>query len=102
LEALGCIDCHATKVPGHVESWKTSRMAHAGVSCYDCHVVEKSSPLASQCEGTRGTDTYISPMVSSKTCSRCHSQEVEQFLKSGHERPGLCPLARLFPVTDFR
>ncbi|MBC2745381.1 MAG: beta-ketoacyl-ACP synthase [Desulfosarcina sp.] len=59
-------------------------MAHAGVSCYDCHVVEKSSPMASQCEGTKGTSTFISPMVSSKTCSRCHPQEVEQFLKSGH------------------
>ncbi len=83
-EALSCINCHATKVPGHVESWKAGRMAHAGVSCYDCHVVEKSSPMASQCEGTKGTSTFISPMVSSKTCSRCHPQEVEQFLKSGH------------------
>ncbi len=83
-EALGCINCHAKKIPGHVESWKAGRMSHAGVSCYDCHVVEKSSPMASQCEGTKGTDTYISPMVSSKTCSRCHPQEVEQFLKSGH------------------
>lgn len=83
-EALNCIECHATKMSGTVEGWKTSRMSHAGVSCYDCHVVEKSSPMASQCEGTKGTGIYISPMVSSKTCSRCHPQEVEQFLKSGH------------------
>jgi len=83
-EALSCIECHAKKIPGTVESWKTSNMSHAGVSCYDCHVVEKSSPMASQCEGLKGTKTYISPMVSSKTCSRCHPQEVEQFLKSGH------------------
>jgi hypothetical protein len=83
-EALGCIECHAKKMPGVMEGWKSSRMSHAGVSCYDCHVVDKSSPMASQCEGVKGTGTYISPMVSSKTCSRCHPQEVEQFLKSGH------------------
>ena len=45
-EALSCIECHATKVPGTVAGWKTSRMSHAGVSCYDCHVVDKSSPMA--------------------------------------------------------
>lgn len=83
-EALQCIECHIGKMSGTVESWKSSRMAHAGVSCYDCHVVDKSSPMASQCEGIKGTSTFISPMVSSKTCSRCHPQEVEQFLKSGH------------------
>lgn len=83
-EALSCIECHAKKMPGVAEGWKSGRMSHAGVSCYDCHVVEKSSPMASQCEGIKGTDTFISPMVSSKTCSRCHPQEVEEFLKSGH------------------
>ena len=81
-EARGCIECHAKKTPGIAESWKHSGMAHASISCYDCHVVEKTSPMASQCEGVKGTDTFISPMVSSKTCSRCHPQEVEQFLKS--------------------
>ena len=83
-EALSCIECHSKKMAGIFEGWKAGRMSHAGVSCYDCHVVEKTSPMASQCDGLKGTDTYISPMVSSKTCSRCHPQEVEQFLKSGH------------------
>ena len=83
-EALSCIECHAKKMPGVMEGWKSSRMSHAGVSCYDCHVVAKNSPMASQCEGVKGSNIYISPMVSSKTCSRCHPQEVEQFLKSGH------------------
>ena len=83
-EALGCIECHLKKMPGTVESWKNSDMSHAGISCYDCHVVEKSSPMASQCEGVKGTDIYISPMVSSKTCGRCHPAEVEEFLRSGH------------------
>jgi len=85
-EARGCIECHAKKTPGIAESWKHSGMGHASISCYDCHVVEKNSPMASQCEGVKGTDTFISPMVSSKTCSRCHPQEVEQFLKSGHAK----------------
>jgi len=83
-EALSCIECHGKKMPGILESWRASRMASAGISCYDCHVVEKTSPMASQCEGLKGTKIFISPMVSSKTCSRCHPQEVEQFLKSGH------------------
>lgn len=85
-EAIKCIQCHAKKMPGIVEGWMGSRMSHAGISCYDCHVVQKSSPMASQCEGLKGTDIFISPMVSSKTCSRCHPQEVEQFLKSGHAK----------------
>ncbi len=83
-QAASCIECHVKKMPGIVDSWRGSRMSHAGISCYDCHTVEKTSPMASQCEGLKGTDIFISPMVSSKTCSRCHPQEVEQFLRSGH------------------
>jgi len=82
--AKDCVECHAKETPGIVEGWKSSRMAHAAVSCYDCHVVSGSSPMAGQCEGIRGTKIYISPMVSSKTCSKCHPSEVEQFLRSGH------------------
>ncbi len=85
-EAIKCIECHAQKTPGIVESWKTSRMAHTGVSCYDCHVVPKSSPMASQCEGVRGTNIYTSPMVSSKRCGKCHPTEVHQFEKSAHAK----------------
>jgi hypothetical protein len=83
-EAASCIECHAKKMSGIIESWKKSKMAHAGITCFDCHMVEKTSPMAGQCEGLRGTDVYISPMVSSKTCERCHPAETEQFLKSGH------------------
>ncbi len=91
-EALQCIECHSKKMPGTVASWKESRMSHAGVSCYDCHVVDKNSPMASQCQGIKGTDIYISAMVSSKTCSKCHPQEVEQFLKSGHAKLASMPV----------
>ncbi|MBU4264295.1 MAG: beta-ketoacyl-ACP synthase [Proteobacteria bacterium] len=83
-EAAKCIECHANKTPGIIASWKQGKMGHANITCYDCHGVEKTSPMASQCSGIKGTNTYISPMVSSKTCERCHPAEVEQFLKSGH------------------
>ena len=36
--------------------------------------------------GLKGTNTYIFSKVSSKTCSRYHPQEVEQFLRSGHAK----------------
>jgi len=83
-EAAKCIECHAEKTPGIVEDWKLGNMASAGISCYDCHVVESNSPMASQCSGLKGSQTFISPMVSSATCARCHPSEVDEFLKSGH------------------
>ncbi len=85
-EAAACVNCHAEKTPGVVAGWAEGVMAKEGVSCYDCHRVEKSSPMASQCAGLKGTETYISPMVSSKTCAQCHAEEVEQFLQSGHAK----------------
>lgn len=91
-EAAECIECHTKKTPGIVMAWKGSKMSHAGVSCNDCHTVEKTSPMASQCEGLRGKKVYISPMVSSKTCSRCHPEEVDQFLKSGHGKLASAPV----------
>ena len=90
--AKSCIECHSQKTPGIIENWKNGKMGHATVSCYDCHVVEKDSPMASQCEGLRGTNIYTSPMVSSKTCSKCHPREVEQFLTSAHARLAGNPL----------
>ena len=91
-EAAKCIECHSRKTPGVVEAWKEGKMGHAGIGCYDCHVVAKTSPMASQCSGVKGTNTYISPMVSSKTCERCHPTEVEQFQKSGHARLAGAPV----------
>lgn len=91
-DAAKCIECHAKKTPGIVESWKKGKMGHAAISCYDCHTVAKDSPMASQCEGVRGTEIFISPMVSSKTCERCHPAEVKQFLKSGHARLAGAPV----------
>ncbi len=93
-DALKCIECHAKETSGIVAAWKTSRMAHAGVSCYDCHVVHKGSSMASQCDGIKDTRPKIhtSPMVSPKTCERCHPSEVEQFSKSSHAQLAGAPV----------
>lgn len=83
-EASKCIECHAQKTPGIIEAWKQGKMGHANITCYDCHVVDKNSPMASQCSGIKGSKTFISPMVSSKTRGRCHPTEVKQFQQSAH------------------
>ncbi len=81
-----CIACHKDKNPGIIADWKDSRHAHVGVSCIDCHGKEKDSPMAYQCEGIEGTDSYISVLVPPSTCGRCHAREQEQFNESGHFR----------------
>jgi len=89
-EGQKCVECHAEKSPGIVADWKMSRHGHVAVSCIDCHKVEAESPMAAQnCPGVKGTDIYISVMVTPKTCARCHSQEVDQFSVSGHYRAAL-------------
>jgi len=89
-EGKKCIECHAEKQPGIVADWKSSRHGHVNVSCIDCHGVDKGYEMASQsCPGVRGTETYISVVVTPKTCGRCHSAEVDQFSKSGHARASI-------------
>jgi ribosomal protein S20 len=92
LTKLGasCVECHAKLTPGHVADWKESRHGHVGVSCIDCHMVKKDNPMAGQnCDGVKGTDVYISVLVSPKTCGRCHPNEVTEFQHSGHARAAL-------------
>ncbi len=86
-EAKGCVECHAKEMPGHVNDWKQSRHAHVGVSCIDCHGLKKDNPMAAQnCPGVKGTDIYVSPLVSPKTCAKCHPSEVNELHMSGHGR----------------
>lgn len=85
-----CVECHAKMTPGHVNDWKESRHGHVGISCIDCHSVKKDNPMAGQnCEGVKGTDIYVSALVSPKTCERCHPNEVKEFQQSGHARGAL-------------
>ncbi|MGD9948838.1 MAG: multiheme c-type cytochrome [Desulfobulbus sp.] len=89
-EGQKCVECHAAKHPGIVADWTESRHGHVGVSCIDCHSVDKGSPMAAQnCPGVKGTETYVTTMVTPATCGRCHNNEVEQFKKSGHFRASL-------------
>ncbi len=86
-EAKSCLECHAEKTPQLVHDWKDSRHSHLGVSCIDCHSRQADDPTAAQnCPGVKGTDIFVSPLVSPKTCARCHSQEVQEFEASGHLR----------------
>ncbi len=82
----GCVECHKDTSPGIVNDWRSSRHGNVGVSCIDCHQVEADAPTATQHETFKGTDVFISGLVSPGTCSRCHPQEAEQFTKSGHVR----------------
>jgi len=89
-EAASCIECHAQKTPAIVQDWLKSSMAHAGVSCIDCHGVSKDNPMANQnCPGVKRTNIYVSKMVSPKTCAKCHPNEVKEFEESGHARGAL-------------
>ena len=89
-EGKKCIECHAEKQPGIVADWKNSRHGHVNVSCIDCHQVDKGSPMASQsCPGVKGTEIYMSVVVTPKACGRGHSSEVDQFAKSGHARASM-------------
>jgi hypothetical protein len=90
-----CVECHAKETPGMVNDWKESRHGHVGISCIDCHQVKKDSPMATQaCPGVKGTDVYISLIVTPKTCERCHPSEVKEFHESGHARAGLQVMAK--------
>jgi hydroxylamine dehydrogenase len=81
-----CIECHKDVNPGIISDWKDSRHGHVGVTCIDCHQVEKDAPTATQHESLEGTETFVSVLVSPKVCGRCHSVEQEQFNASGHFR----------------
>lgn len=86
-EGQSCLECHAEKMPGIVHDWKQSRHGHVGVSCIDCHALPKDNPMAAQnCPGVKGTEIYVSPLVSPNTCARCHPAETEQFSSGGHFR----------------
>lgn len=110
LSPLGakCVQCHAEKTPGIVNDWRKSRHSHAGVSCIDCHKVPADSPMAIKKEHPKDSGNHVSVLVSPKTCAKCHSNEVEQFMQSGHARgavqmfakPGMLKLMYHFEGRD--
>lgn len=77
-----CVVCHRRTTPGIVEQYGHSSKAAAGVSCQDCHEVEKNYPGAVEHQGT-----HVLASPTPKVCAQCHQQEVEQFKQSRHSLP---------------
>ena len=81
-----CLSCHKAQDPGIVKDWTHSKHAQNGVGCVECHVVPKDYPTAFKAHPFKGANWTVQAAVSSVTCAKCHSKEVEEFLNSGHSR----------------
>jgi hydroxylamine dehydrogenase len=94
-QAVACIECHKQVSPGIFADWSMSRHASANITCLDCHEADKAAPgvsathykqyeLANNKWGTAEYRVPVAAVVSPKTCSRCHPDEVKQYDKSKH------------------
>jgi hydroxylamine dehydrogenase len=82
-DARRCIECHAQESRGIVADWAAGRHAHANITCLDCHAagpgdvdVDKNHLVYIKAR--------ISPIVSTKDCSRCHPSEAAEYARSKH------------------
>ena len=75
-----CLSCHKAQDPGIAKDWAHSKHAQNGVGCVDCHVVPKDYPNAFKAHPFKGANWTVQAAVSSVTCAKCHSKEVEEFL----------------------
>ena len=78
-----CLDCHTKKTPGIVASWKSGKMAEAGVGCFECHEADADDVDAMDHFGNT-----IAIIVSPYDCAQCHSTQAEEFLDSHHAEAG--------------
>ncbi|MFI4940035.1 MAG: multiheme c-type cytochrome [Burkholderiales bacterium] len=80
-----CVECHSKESPGIVAEWKKSQhyTRKDPVDCYDCHAAHKGDKGAFEHHGT-----FISTIVTPKTCAVCHDAEVEQQQRSHHAKAG--------------
>jgi hydroxylamine dehydrogenase len=94
-QAVACIECHKQVSPGIFTDWSMSRHAVANITCLDCHQGDKADPgvdvthykqyeLANNKWGTAEYRVPVVAVVSPKTCSRCHPDEVKQYDRSKH------------------
>jgi len=94
-QAVACIECHKQVSPGIFTDWSMSRHASANITCLDCHEADKADPGVSAIHYKQyelsnnkwGTSEYrvpVTAVVSPKTCSRCHPDEVKQYDQSKH------------------
>lgn len=77
-----CVACHRNTTPGIVEQYGVSSMAHANVTCQNCHVVSADYP-----EAVEHYDTYVLNSPTPARCEQCHQAEVAQFYQSRHALP---------------
>ncbi len=77
-----CVVCHRRTTPGIIEQYGHSDKAAAGVSCQDCHEVNRDYPGAVSHQGT-----FVLPSPTPAVCADCHQQEVREFNQSRHGIP---------------
>ncbi|MFZ2016967.1 MAG: multiheme c-type cytochrome, partial [Nocardioides sp.] len=94
-QAVACIECHKQVSPGIFVDWSMSRHASANITCLDCHQADPADPgvstthykqyeLSNNKWGTAEYRVPVAAVVSPKTCSRCHPDEVTQYSRSKH------------------
>jgi len=89
-----CASCHKQVSPDIVYQYASSTMAHAGVRCVDCHVVDRNNPNGKEHEGF-----FITNSPTPLQCQRCHPAETEQFYVSRHSGPAWMALTGLDDFT---
>jgi hypothetical protein len=90
-----CAACHKRVSPDIVNQYAQSTMAHAGVSCLDCHGVEQTSPLAKSHEGF-----FITNTPTPTKCAKCHPAETNQYKMSRHGAPAWIALSGLDDFSE--
>ena len=78
-----CVDCHVQANPGIIHHWRGSTHAEKGVGCVECHQAAEEEADAYLHYGAT-----IATVVTPRDCSRCHTQEAEQFAASHHAKGG--------------
>ena len=89
-----CAACHKRVSPDIVLQYSHSTMARAGVSCLDCHGVEKTNPLGKDHEGF-----FITATPTPAQCAKCHPAETNQYEMSRHGGPAWVALSGLDDFT---
>jgi hypothetical protein len=77
-----CVTCHHRQTPTIVDQWARSTHARHQATCSSCHEVTKDYPTAKAHYGT-----YVSNVVTPRTCATCHPAEAKQFAFSRHGVP---------------
>lgn len=82
-ESEVCVSCHSVSSPALVMEWEYSRHAKSNVGCLKCHEAREGDVDAWSHMGY-----LVSPLVTPKDCSKCHTREYEEFSRSHHARAG--------------